>query len=162
MNMIKSATATAAVSTLLAAAIVLVGCQPANASLNTLPIDLYAGYTDNGVIDKQGATIKAGTEYGNLMFGVSAFTTEKSLETYGAYLGVPLRVQNTKIVVTPIVAVDKYRKANETVGSIGLGLGYGLTKTVSLDALAMTSRSLSGNRHEMRGETYSVGLTKRF
>lgn len=138
----------------------LVGCQPATAA--TLPVDFTLGYTDNGVIDKEGVTANVGTEVNNIKFGLTTFTSSDKLESYGAYAAVPIRVQGTSLTVLPTVKIEDYREYSKTVGSVGLGLDFAMTDTVSLSALGMTSRSLSGSSDKLRGEVYTLGLTKRF
>ncbi len=155
MKNIKALTAV-----LLVSGLALVGCQRAEAQ--ALPVDVSLYYTDNGVIDKEGATVKLGTEYKNLAVGVSAFTTTDKLESYGVYAGVPIRVSGSRVIITPTVAVDQYREESETVGSVGVGLGYIINDTLALSGTALTSRSFGGDSDNFRGETYSVGLVKRF
>lgn len=139
---------------LFASALTLLGCQPANA------MDFSLGYQDNQVIDKEGVVASAGGEYNNLRYGVTTFATTDKLESYGVYGKMPIYIQGTNFAVTPQIQVDRYRDIKETVGSVGLGGEYAFTKTLRLEAIGMVSKGFDNS--DVRGETYTIGLTKAF
>lgn len=140
-----------------ASALALTGCQRAEAAL---PLDANISYVDNTIIDQEGVGINLGTEVKNVKFGLTTFTSDERLESYGAYAGVPIRIHTTSFTVTPQVRVERYREIEETVGAIGLGLGYKFTDTLSLDATGLVARGFDNS--DVDGEIYSVGLTKTF
>lgn len=145
-----------AVYGLLAAVLTLVGCQRAEAA----PLDIGLAYVDNGIIDKQGAKLSVGSEYKNIKYGATAMASDKRLETYGVYLGVPLRLQGIQLEVMPLLTTEYYHEARETVGGVGLGLSYRINETLVLEAQGTTNRSFDSSNYT--GEVYSLGLVKRF
>ena len=56
--------------------------------------------------------------------------------------------------------VKRYREASETVGGVGLGLEYKLTPTVRLEGSGVFERGFDDS--DVKGEVYTVGLTKTF
>lgn len=145
-----------AVYGLLAAVLTLVGCTKSEAA----PLDIVLAYVDNEVIDKQGAKLSVGSEYKNIKYGATALASDKRLETYGVYLGVPIRIQGTQLEVMPLVTTEYYHEARETIGGVGLGLGYRINESLVLEAQGTTNRSFDSSNYT--GEVYSVGLVKRF
>lgn len=145
-----------AVYGLLAAVLTLVGCTKSEAA----PLDIGLAYVDNEVIDKQGAKLSVGSEYKNIKYGATALASNKRLETYGVYLGVPIRIQGTQLEVTPLVTTEYYHEARETVGGVGASLGYRINESLVLEAQGTTNRSFDSSNYT--GEVYSVGLVKRF
>lgn len=94
----------------------------------------------------------------NVRFGLSTFSADDRLVSYGAYGQLPIRIHNTKFAVTPQVRVEQYREESELVGS--LGLEYQLDDTVRVDAVALRSRGFDNDNID--GETYMFGVTKSF
>lgn len=142
----------------LTSALALSGCQRAEAA--ALPLKASVGYVDNTVIDKEGVGLNLGTEASGVEFGLTTLVTEDRMESYGAYAGVPIRIHNTRISLTPQVRVERYREAEETVGGVGLGLGYDLTPSLRLDAVGLVAKGFDDS--DVNGEIYTFGLTKTF
>lgn len=143
-----------AVFGILASALMLVGCTKAEA------VEFGLGYTDNQIINQEGVNVKVGSEYKNIRYGVSALTTDARVETYGVYLGIPLRVQGTQLVITPTVTTEYYHEAQETIGGVGLAVGYRINDTLVLETQGTVNRSFDSSNYT--GEVYSVGLVKNF
>lgn len=143
-----------AVFSILASALMLVGCTKAEA------VEFGLGYMDNQIINQEGVNVKVGSEYKNIRYGVSALTTDERVEAYGIYLGVPLRVQGTQLVITPTVTTEYYHEAQETIGGVGLAVGYRINDTLVLETQGTVNRSFDSSNHT--GEVYSVGLVKNF
>lgn len=141
-----------------ASTLALSGCQRAEAA--TLPLDTTLGYVHNSVVDKEGVGLNVGTEVNKFRLGVTSFTSSERLESVGAYAGVPIYVQGTRLGVVPQVHVKRYREASETVGGVGLGLEYKLTPTVRLEGSGVFERGFDNS--DVKGEVYTVGLTKTF
>ena len=95
-----------AVFGILASVLTLSGCTQAEA------VDFSLGYQNNEVINQEGVVASVGTEYKNIRLGVNTFSTDERLETYGAYVGIPIYIQGTSFAVTPQAQVDHYRELN--------------------------------------------------
>lgn len=145
-----------AVYGLLAAVLTLVGCQKSNAA----PLDIGLAYVDNGVIDKQGAKVTVGSEFKNIKYGAYLVGSSDQVETYGVYLGVPLRLQGVQLVISPTITADYYDEAEEFVGGVGINVAYQINETLFLEAQGTTNRSFDSSNYT--GEVYSLGLVKRF
>jgi hypothetical protein len=141
---------------IMASIITLMGCQPANA----VPLDVTLGYQDNKAIGTDGLRLDVGTEVNNFRFGLTTFSSDEQVESYGAYAAVPLYLQNTKFAITPQVRIEEYRTPRIMMASVGLGLEYALTETVRFDAVALVNHSLKGSGDTT--ETYMAGITKTF
>lgn len=144
----------------LVSALAITGCQKAEAAVVALPVDASISYADNTVIDKEGVEVKLGTEVNKFRLGLTGFATDERVESLGGYAGIPIYVQNTRLAVVPQIRVERYFDIEETVGGIGLGLEYKLTDTVRIEGVALANRGFDNS--DVRGETYTVGLTKRF
>lgn len=142
----------------LASILGLSACQRAEAA--PLPLDASITYVDNKIIDEEGVGVNLGTEVNNVQFGLTTFSTDERLESFGAYAGVPIRIHSTRFTVTPQIRVERYRQIEETVGGIGLGVDYNLTETLRLGASGIAARGFDNS--DIDGEIYSVGLTKTF
>ena len=145
--------------------------KPAVAGVTINPVDVTLGYEYNDVTEGQDGTDSLRAEIGtvsklgnaNVAYGLTTLTNESSLRAYGAYAGLPLKVQGTKLTVEPRIAVEQYRDESELVGSIGVGARYEIVPTVDLNARAMYSRAFDNEaKDRLDGESYMVGLTKRF
>ena len=145
--------------------------KPAVAGVTINPVDVTLGYEYNDVTEGQDGTDSLRAEIGtvsklgnaNVAYGLTTLTNESSLRSYGAYAGLPLKVQGTKLTVEPRIAVEQYRDESELVGSIGVGARYEIVPTVDLNARAMYSRAFDNEaKDRLDGESYMVGLTKRF
>lgn len=147
--------AVAAVSLL--SVLAITGCQKAEA---VLPVDLGIGYVDNSIIDEEGVEVKVGTELNKFRLGLNSFTTDNRIESLGGYLGVPIYVQNTNLALTPQIRVERYFDLKETTGGVGLGVEYKITDSVRLEGVALANRSFDNS--DIKGEIYTVGLTKTF
>ena len=137
-------------------ALTLIGCQPVNAA----PLDIKLGYMDNNLINKEGVQLAVGTEVNNVRLGVSTLTSDKRLETYGVYAGIPINVQGTRFTVTPNISVDRYHKIGEVVGGIGANLEFALTPTLRIEGGGSVNRSFDSGDYS--DTVYNLGLVKRF
>lgn len=142
----------------LTSALALSGCQRAEAA--PLPLDVTLGYVNSNVIDEEGVGLNIGTEVNNVRFGLTTFTTDERLESYGAYAGVPIQIHNTKVSVVPQLRVERYRNIGETVGGAGLGLEYQINPTLRLEGSGIVAKGFDNS--DVKGEIYTVGLTKTF
>ena len=139
---------------LFAAALTLVGCQKAQA------VEIGVGYVNNKVIDKEGTNLKVGSEWNNIRYGVTTMVSSERVESYGAYLGVPLRLQGLQLEITPTITTEYYHEAKETIGGVGLNVGYRINKSLVLEGQGTVNRSFDSSNYT--GEVYTVGLTKTF
>ena len=139
---------------LFAAVLVLAGCEKAEA------VEIGVGYVNNKVIDKEGTNLKVGSEWNNIRYGLTTMLSTERAETYGAYLGVPLRLQGVQLEITPTITTEYYHEAKETVGGVGMNVAYQINKSLFLEAQGTTNRSFDSSSYT--GEVYSVGLVKRF
>ena len=139
---------------LFAAALTLVGCQKAQA------VEIGVGYTNNNVIDKEGTNLKVGSEWSNIRYGLTTMVSSERAETYGAYLGVPLRLQGLPLEITPTVTTEYYHEAKETVGGVGLNVGCRINESLVLEGQGTVNRSFDSSNYT--GEVYTIGLTKAF
>ena len=139
---------------LFAAALALVGCEKAEA------VEIGVGYVNNSVIDKEGTNLKVGSEWNNVRYGVTTMVSSERVESYGAYLGVPLRLQGVQLEITPTITTEYYDDAEEFVGGVGMNVAYQINKSLFLEAQGTTNRSFDSSSYT--GEVYSVGLVKRF
>ena len=139
---------------LFAAALALVGCEKAEA------VEIGVGYVNNSVIDKEGTNLKVGSEWNNVRYGVTTMVSSERVESYGAYLGVPLRLQGVQLEITPTITTEYYDDAEEFVGGVGMNVAYQINKSLFLEAQGTTNRSFDSSSYT--GEVYTVGLTKTF
>lgn len=152
--------------------ILAIACtKPAVAGVTINPVEVTLGYEYNDVTEGQDGTDSLRAEIGtvsklgnaNVAYGLTTLTNESSLRSYGAYAGLPLKVTGTKFTVEPRIAVEQYRDESELVGSIGVGARYAIDSSVDLNARAMYSRAFDDEASDrLDGESYMVGLTKRF
>ena len=84
----------------------------------------------------------------------------RHVETYGAYLGVPLRLQGLQLEITPTITTEYYHEAKETIGGVGLNVGYRINESLVLEGQGTVNRSFDSSNYS--GEVYTVGLTKTF
>ena len=126
-----------------------------------LPVSVFAGVGNNEVVDENVVLLQASTEVSNLEVGVSAEFNDEDVYTYGAFVGVPLRIQNTNFVLTPRITVDEFREQSETLYGAGAKLSYTVSDTLSVDGL-YTYRGSFDNDVDLDGSTYAIGLTKTF
>ena len=143
----------------------------AQAAVTINPVDVTLGYENNKVTEGQDGVDSLRAEIGtvskvgraDVSYGLTTLTNDSSLRAYGAYAGLPLKVQGTKLTVEPRIAVEQYRDESELVGSVGVGARYEIVPTVDLNARAMYSRAFDNDAKDLLdGESYMVGLTKRF
>ena len=139
---------------LFAAVLTLVGCEKAQA------VEVGVGYVNNKVIDKEGTNLKVGSEWNNIRYGVTTTVSTERVETYGAYLGVPLRLQGVQLEITPTITTEYYHEAKETIGGVGLNVGYRINESLVLEGQGTVNRSFDSSNYT--GEVYTVGLTKTF
>lgn len=152
--------------------ILAIACsKPAVAGVTINPVEVTLGYEYNDVTKGQDASDSLRAEVGtvskvghaDVSYGLTTLTNDSSLRSYGAYAGLPLKVQGTKFTVEPRIAVEQYRDESELVGSVGVGARYEIVPTVDLNARAMYSRAFDNDAKDLLdGESYMVGLTKRF
>lgn len=141
---------------LVVSALTLTGCQPAKAA----PLEIKLGYMDNNLIENEGVQLAVGTEVKNVRLGVSTFTSDKRLETYGVYAGIPINVQGTRFTLTPNITTERYHDIKETVGGVGLNLEYALTPTLRIEGGGTVNRSFDSSDYS--DSVYNLGLVKRF
>ena len=139
---------------LFAAVLTLVGCEKAQA------VEVGVGYVNNKVIDKEGTNLKVGSEWNNIRYGVTTMVSTERVESYGAYLGVPLRLQGVQLEITPTITTEYYHEAKETIGGVGLNVGYRINESLVLEGQGTVNRSFDSSNYT--GEVYTVGLTKMF
>ena len=152
--------------------ILAIACtKPAVAGVTINPVEVTLGYEYNDVTEGQDALDSLRAEIGtvskvghaDVSYGLTTLVNDSSLRSYGAYAGMPLKVQGTKLTVEPRIAVEQYRDESELVGSVGVGARYEIVPTVDLNARAMYSRAFDSDAKDLLdGESYMVGLTKRF
>lgn len=135
-------------------ALSLSACSTAEAA------EFSLGYQDNTVVGQEGVVASVATEVDGVRLGLTTFTSDGRLESYGGYAGIPIKVQGTKFTFTPQAEVSQYRDESELVGGLGLGVEYALTETTRVDAVAMAHEGFDNSNFD--GETYTVGLTKVF
>ena len=139
---------------LFAAVLALVGCEKAQA------VEIGVGYVNNKVIDKEGTNLKVGSEWNNIRYGVTTMVSSERVESYGVYLGVPLRLQGVQLEITPTITTEYYHEAKETIGGVGLNVGYRINESLVLEGQGTVNRSFDSSNYS--GEVYTVGLTKTF
>lgn len=139
---------------LFAAVLTLAGCQKAEA------VEIGVGYVNNKVIDKEGTNLKVGSEWNNIRYGLTTMVSTERAEVYGAYLGVPLRLQGIQLEITPTITTEYYHEAKETIGGVGLNVGYRINESLVLEGQGTVNRSFDSSNYS--GEVYTVGLTKTF
>ena len=139
---------------LFAAVLTLAGCEKAQA------VEIGVGYVNNKVIDKEGTNLKVGSEWNNIRYGVTTMVSTESVESYGVYLGVPLRLQGLQLEITPTITTEYYHEAKETIGGAGLNVGYRINESLVLEGQGTVNRSFDSSNYT--GEVYTVGLTKTF
>mgnify|MGYP003428378904 FL=1 len=139
---------------LFASVLTLAGCGKAEA------VEIGVGYVNNSVIDKEGTNLKVGSEWNNIRYGVTTMVSTERVETYGAYLGVPLRLQGVQLEITPTITTEYYHEAKETIGGVGLNVGYRINESLVLEGQGTVNRSFDSSNYT--GEVYTVGLTKTF
>jgi hypothetical protein len=138
----------------LATVTMMVGCTKAEA------VEASVGYGYNDVIQEEGVKLSLGNETNNIRYGITALANDERVETYGVYAGIPLRVQGTNFEVTPMITTEYYHEAQETIGGVGLGLGYRLSESLRIEGTGTVNRSFDSS--DYTGEVYTVGLTKNF
>lgn len=126
-----------------------------------LPVSVFTGFGNNEVVDETVILLQASTEVSNLEVGLSTEFNVEDVYTYGAFVGVPLRIQNTNFVLTPRITVDEFREQNETLYGAGAKLSYMASDTLSVDGL-YTYRGSFDDDVDLDGSTYALGLTKTF
>ena len=139
---------------LFAAVLTLAGCEKAQA------VEIGVSYVNNNVIDKEGTNLKVGSEWNNIRYGVTTMVSTESVESYGVYLGVPLRLQGVQLEITPTITTEYYHEAKETIGGVGLNVGYRINESLVLEGQGTVNRSFDSSNYT--GEVYTVGLTKTF
>ena len=139
---------------LFAAVLTLAGCEKAQA------VEIGVGYVNNNVIDKEGTNLKVGSEWNNIRYGVTTMVSTESVESYGVYLGVPLHLQGLQLEITPTITTEYYHEAKETIGGVGLNVGYRINESLVLEGQGTVNRSFDSSNYT--GEVYTVGLTKTF
>ena len=139
---------------LFAAVLTLAGCERAQA------VEIGVGYVNNKVIDKEGTNLKVGSEWNNIRYGITTMVSSERVESYGAYLGVPLRLQGIQLEITPTITTEYYHEAKETVGGVGMNVGYRINESLVLEGQGTVNRSFDSSNYS--GEVYTVGLTKTF
>lgn len=149
--------------------LLIIACSKPAVANDRLPVDVTLAYENSKVTDIDGQdSLRAeiGTQVNNFNLGLTTLTNNDTFRAYGAYVGIPLRVQGTKLTVEPRIAVEQYRDESELVGSIGVGAQYEVVPTVSLNGRFMYSEAFTDigddNTTNLSGESYMVGLTKRF
>ena len=139
---------------LFAAVLTLAGCEKAQA------VEIGVGYVNNNVIDKEGTNLKVGSEWNNIRYGVTTMVSTESVESYGVYLGVPLHLQGLQLEITPTITTEYYHEAKETIGGVGLNVGYRINESLVLEGQGTVNRSFDSSNYT--GEVYTIGLTKTF
>lgn len=137
----------------------VVACTKANA------VDVGLGYINNNAINVDGTRFTVGSQYKNIRYGLTSTISDgvNKLETYGVYGQLPFKVYDSKFNIVPQIAAEKYREADEKVGSFGLGLEYELVPTVRAQAVALSNRQFNRNKDsKVDGESYLFGITKTF
>lgn len=149
--------------------ILAIACTKPAVANDRLPVDVTLAYENSKVTDNDGQdSLRAeiGTQVNKFNLGLTTLTNNDTFRAYGAYAGIPLRVQGTKLTVEPRIAVEQYRDESEIVGSIGVGAQYEIVPTVALNGRFMYSEAFTDigddNTTNLSGESYMVGLTKRF
>ena len=149
--------------------ILAIACTKPAVANDRLPVDVTLAYENSKVTDNDGQdSLRAeiGTQVNKFNLGLTTLTNNDTFRAYGAYAGIPLRVQGTKLTVEPRIAVEQYRDESEIVGSIGVGAQYEIVPTVALNGRFMYSEAFTDigddNTTNLSGESYIVGLTKRF
>lgn len=144
-------------------------CTEKAEAANTVGVTL--GYENNKVTQGQDSVDSLRAEVGtvsklgeaNVAYGLTTLVNDSSLRAYGAYAGLPLKVTGTKLTVEPRISVEQYRDESELVGSAGIGAQYEIVPTLDVNARAMYSRAFDSDaKDRLDGESYMVGLTKRF
>lgn len=123
-------------------------------------VEIGTGYVNNKVIDKEGTNLKVGSEWNNIRYGLTTMVSTERAESYGAYLGIPLRLQGVQLEITPTITTEYYHEAKETIGGVGLNVGYRINKSLVLEGQGTVNRSFDSSNYT--GEVYTVGLTKTF
>lgn len=147
-------------------------CTEKAEAANTIsPVGVTLGYENNKVTQGQDSVDSLRAEVGtvsklgeaNVAYGLTTLVNDSSLRAYGAYAGLPLKVTGTKLTVEPRISVEQYRDESELVGSAGIGAQYEIVPTLDVNARAMYSRAFDSDaKDRLDGESYMVGLTKRF
>ena len=138
-----------------------VGCSK-SAEAN---VGVLLGYQNNNVSDDQGLVLDVSTvTQDNIKLGVNTLTevNDARLLTYGAYVGYPVLVQNTKLSITPSVGVDRYRVQDETVGNVVLNFDYKFDTTTYATIQTKYSKEFGSSDYDLDGESYTFGITKLF
>ena len=92
--------------------------------------------------------------------GINTFSTEDKLETYGVYVASSIRLDGSKVFITPQSQLDHYRDTDSVVGSLGAGVEHHFTNTLRLEGVVLARKGF--NDTDVKGEAYTVGLTKTF
>ena len=139
---------------LFAAVLTLAGCQKAEA------VEIGVGYVDSKIIGVDGASFKVGSEKSGVRYGLTTMVTKDRAENFGVYVGVPFRLKSVQLEFTPTLTTEYYREAGETVGGVGMNIGYRINESLVLESQGMVNRSFDNS--DFKGETYTIGLTKTF
>jgi hypothetical protein len=151
--------------------ILAIACSKPAVASDNFPVDVTLAYESNDVTEDKLDALRAeiGTvtqnTKGNINFayGITTLTSKDKLQSFGAYAGIPISVKGTKLTVEPRIAVEHFRDMEEMVGSVGLGAQYAVDDTTRLNLRAMYSETFDSKyKDELNGNSYMVGLTKRF
>lgn len=126
-----------------------------------LPVSVFGAVGSNKVVDEGVGLVQVSTEVSNVEVGVSTEFDKDTVHTYGAFVGVPLRIQNTNFTLTPRITVDEFRNQDETLYGAGAKLSYTVADSVSIDSL-YTYRDSFDDDVDLDGDTFAFGLTKTF
>lgn len=77
----------------LAVTLGLVACQKAESA----PVDVTLGYANNNVINDEGLRADIGTEVKGIRVGLSTFSADNRLVSYGAYGQLPIYIQGLNL-----------------------------------------------------------------
>lgn len=120
------------------------------------------GYQNNKVNDTEGVVLDVATHLpNNLLVGLNTQFDGATLNTYGAYLGVPYVFVNTPLSLTPTIGVDHYREEGASVGNVGIKAGYLIDRNTTINAQAKYSKAFS-SKDDLEGGSYTVGITRHF
>lgn len=124
-------------------------------------IDTTVGYANSPATDTQGVFLGASTNTSIREFpihvGVQTVLDrhDAKMRSYGATLGIPMKLTPNALTLTPEVAVDHDRVLDKTTTAIGAGINYKIDNTVT--ANAKIHRVLTD---KYKGEAYMFGVTK--
>lgn len=146
-------------NSILLASVVTMGISMA---AHSAPVSVFFGPAGNNeVADEKVVMMQASTELSNVELGLSTEFDKDTMYTYGAFVGVPLHIQNTNVILTPRLSVDEFRKQNETLYGAGAKLSYVVSPGFTIDGV-YAYRDSFDNDVDLDGDTYAVGITKTF